>query len=656
MTLSRRRLLQATALGPLAVWLPRIPGAAGAEPNPTQPGTAVPPTGTVVDAGARGGILGIGLNWDGPGPGGVVATVSPKVDGMWRTAIEVESDYGHGPPDPTGRIHGPAVLVPGATEFRITPRRGVDNLRHVEIPDTPGPLRPASADGGGLTTVEPISGLAIIERSNWTDRGRRATVDCWLGSSVDGLGCRADVGIRHAVVHHTVNINTYGPEDVARMLRGIQSYHMDTRGWDDIGYNFVIDRFGRIWHARAGTIEGSVSGAHTAGLNTESVGVAVLGTFAHHDPNQQILDAISTLLGWKLGRYGVDPLGATLVRSAGGDYAEPGEMIVVNNISGHRENQRTSCPGSRLFSRVPDVRSAAAELVPVYGHLVPAYGPDAVGIAGWTIDRFTPTRPVTLEVVIDQVPSATIVADAPRPGLSDQYPDAGDLHGFDHSVPIDLDTRSIVATVTAGDGRTAMLLDLRLFATFIDVEPTRYFAEGVYWLRANELTLGTQPGLFEPVDEVTRIQMAAFLWRLFDRPQPAAPPPFIDVPADHELAPAVAWLFETGITNGTSADTYSPDAPVTRGQMAAFIWRMCGKATPTRPSPFKDVASSVFSTAAAWLFETGITNGTSADTYSPDAPVTRGQMATFLHRLAVSPQAWTTVEPPPVVAATLASA
>ncbi len=652
MTLSRRRLLQATAMSPLAAWLPGVPGAAGTEPNPIQRGTAVPPTGTAVNAG---GVLGTALSWDGPGPGGVVATVSAKVDEVWRTAIDVEADHGHGPPDPTGRVHGPAVLVPGATAFRITPRRGLKNLRHIEIPDTPGPLRLMSGNGGDLTTVEPILGLVIIERSNWTDRGRRATIDCQLGSSVDGLGCRADVGVRHAVVHHTVSINTYSADDVPRMLRGIQRYHMDTRGWDDIGYNFIIDRFGRIWHARAGTIAGSVSGAHTSGLNTESVGVAVLGTFTNHNPSQPVVNSLSTLLGWKLGRYGVDPLGVTLVRSAGGDYAEPGEMIVVNNISGHRENQQTSCPGSRLFSRVPEMRNTAAELVPVFGHLVPAYSPDAVGLAGWTIDRFTPTRPVTLEIVVDQVPSTAVVADIAHPGLSDQYRDAGDLHGFDYSVPISLDTRSIVASATAGDGRTAMLLDLRLFATFIDVEPTRYFADGVYWLRANELTLGTQPGLFEPMDGVTRLQMAAFLWRLFDRPQPTAPSPFVDVPADHELAPAVAWLSETGITNGTSTDTFSPDRFVSRGEVAAFIWRMCGRVVPARPSPFKDVPSSVFSTAAAWLSETGVTLGTTADTFSPDASMTRGQMATFLHRLALSPDAWTVVDPPPVVAATLAS-
>ncbi len=654
MTLSRRRLLQASALSPMAAWLPRAPFAAAAD---SLNGLAVPAAGEVIESAGGEGMLGVALSWLGPDSGGVAAQVVPLVNGIWLDPIDVESDHGHGPPDPLGRIHGPAVLVPGAEAFRVTPTRAVMDLRRTEIPDTPGPLSASGLSPEGYTTVEPAEGLSIIERNNWTDRQRRDTIDCWLGSSVNGLGCRADVGIRHGIVHHTVNINSYGPDDVPTMLRGIQRFHMDTRGWDDIGYNFVIDRFGRIWHARAGAMEGSVSGAHVSGLNTESVGVSVLGTFTNTDPGQPVLNALSALLGWKLSRYGVDPLGQTVVRSAGGDYAASGDMIIVNNISGHRENQQTACPGGVLFGRIPEIRAAAAELVPVFGHLEPDYGPDAIGISGWALDRFAPSSIVPVEVSVDQAPSTAVVADEPHPGLSSVYPDAGDLHGFTHSVPIDLDTRSVVVTAAAGDGSSALLMDLRLFATFIDVEPTRFFADGVYWLRANDITEGTLPGLFEPMDEVSRIQMAAFLWRVWDRPQPAAPPPFVDVPADHPLADAVAWLAESEITFGTSLDTFSPDRFVTRGEMAAFIWRMCGKPVPTQLSPFSDVPeSSFFSVAANWLQETGVTLGTTADTYTPNAFITRGEMATFLQRLAQSPTAWSAVQPPPVVAATLASA
>ncbi|MEZ5165554.1 MAG: hypothetical protein R2695_03335 [Acidimicrobiales bacterium] len=93
------------------------------------------------------------------------------------------------------------------------------------------------------------------------------------------------------------------------------------------------------------------------------------------------------LIGWKLSLHGVDPLGRTMVRSTGGDFAEPGEMTSVRNVSGHRDNQQTSCPGTRLYEQVPTIRSAAALHVPVFGHVVPTYALDEVSFEGWAIDR-----------------------------------------------------------------------------------------------------------------------------------------------------------------------------------------------------------------------------------------------------------------------------
>ena len=96
---------------------------------------------------------------------------------------------------------------------------------------------------------------------------------------------------------------------------------------------------------------------------------------------------------------------------------------------------------------------------------------------------------------------------------------------------------------------------------------------------------------------------------------------------------------EEDITNGTSPTTFSPDEPVTRGQMAAFLWRHAGRLEPASlDTPFADVlAGEFYAKAVAWLVEQDITKGTSATTFSPDEPVTRGQMATFLWRRAGEP-------------------
>lgn len=636
--MQRRRLLQLLALAPAAPLLPNLTTVAGA---------ARLGAGALVDGA---GTAGVAVSWAGD------ATTSPTVRALlgstWSDPIAAVADHGHGPEDPTGRHHSAPVIVPGATAYWVEPAGAVDAEVH-EIAARPRVLGALDDGGGGgaePTTVEPIPGLSIIERSNWTDVERLDTIDCTIRSSVFGLGCRADVGLRHAVVHHTVNVNGYSEADVPDLIWGIQRHHMENRGWDDIAYNFVVDRFGRIWHARAGDIDEPISGGHTTGLNAESVGVAVLGTFTDHAAPDAVVDAIGRLLGWKLSLHGVDPLGRSLVRSSGGDLAESGDMVDLRNISGHRDNQFTSCPGTALYDRLDEIRDAAAELVPVFGHVTPTFTLDDVTVAGWTIDRFAPTEAIDVEVIVDGGDPMIVPADAPVDELDVDYPEAGTDHGFEVVVPIDLDTTSIVVRTEAGDGTTADLMDLTLFATFIDVEPHRFFAPGVYFLREKGLTTGTLPGLFEPMDFVTRGQMATFLHRFMDAPEPDGVAPFLDIVEDAFYETAVHWLFEAGITTGTTPTTFSPDDFVTRGQMATFLWRMCGSPAPTTAAAFDDVPPfSFFATAVDWMAELGITTGVLPTKYAPDAEVRRGEMATFLHRLATTAEAWTTVEAPSVV-------
>ena len=631
--LRRRRVLQMAALAPAASLLPSFVRAAGADT-----GTPIG-TGAIIDGD---GLAGLSLSWTGASDA-VAAVVRPLVAAEWGEEIVIHADRGHGPEDASGRLHGPAVLVPQATAYWIGARAGRDLLVH-ELAARPRALTQFATDPA---IVEPIPGLEILERTNWTDVPRLDTIDCALGASVYGLGCRSDVGIRHAIVHHTVNVNSYSESDVPDLLYGIQRYHMDTRGWDDIGYNFVIDRFGRIWQAREGDVFEPITAGHTTGLNTESVGVAVLGTFTAAAPPDAVTESLGLLLGWKLGLHGVDPLGRTLVRSAGGDYAEHGEMVDLLNISGHRDHQQTGCPGNELYGRIDDVRAQAAELVPIFGHVTPTYTLDDVRVVGWAIDRFAPADVADVEIIVDGGVPIVVTADLTVDGLVADYPDAGSDHGLDHTVPIGLDTTSIVVRAVAGDGRTADLMDLKLFATFIDVEPTRYFASGVYFLREKGLTTGTRPGLFKPMDRVTRGQMATFLHRFMDLPAAPDDSPFEDLVSGAFYVDAVHWLFEAGITTGTSPTTFSPDDFVTRGQMATFLWRICGEISAATKSSFDDIApGAFFADAVAWLAETGITTGVSPTEFAPENAITRGEMATFLHRLATTPAAWTVITPP----------
>ena len=646
MTLHRRQLLLAAAASPLLFFTPELTWRALTH----NPASAV--TGGLRVPTPGGG--GISISWNPQASTNSVGSIRALVDGIWSAPITVHPDHHHGPEAADGRIHGQAVLVPGAELYEIAPSSNRFSYHVHPIEATPRPLTVLADDG--LSRLEPIPGLQIIERTNWTSRGRNDTVDCVIGSSVYGLGCRSDVGIRHAIVHHTVNVNDYTMNDVPDLLYGIQRYHMDTRGWDDIAYNFIIDRFGRIWQAREAELLEPITGAHTTGFNAESIGVALLGTFSDRDPGQSMIDSLGLLLGWKLNLHGIDPLGVTEVRSSGGNYAEPDEMVLVDNISPHRTNQSTRCPGNGTVARMNDIRQAAAEMVSLFGTVRPGYALDQVDVHGWAIDRLSPTIPLQVEIAVRGTDTETetettlLTAQDLVDDLEVQYPEAGNGHGFEHVVPIDLDTTSIIVTAKTGDDRSAKLMDLKLFATFIDVEPHRFFAPGIYWLRENGLTTGTQPGLFEPMDELSRAQMATFLWRFMDSPLVEDAAPFIDVRRPSWYAAATDWLFATGITTGTEPELFAPDVFVTRGQMATFLWRLCGSMAPMNPSPFEDVPSDrYFTTAVAWLYETGITTGKSPTVFAPGAFVTRGQMATFLHRLATTPEAWTIVTPPPIV-------
>ena len=178
-------------------------------------------------------------------------------------------------------------------------------------------------------------------------------------------------------------------------------------------------------------------------------------------------------------------------------------------------------------------------------------------------------------------------------------------------------------------------------ASFFDVHPDQYFYEPVTWMAGSNITTGVSPTLFAPDDYVTRGQLATFLWRFKDRPSSALPSPFVDVAIDAFYAMSVAWMAETGITTGTTASTFSPNGFVTRGQAAAFLWRFAGSPDSTVVNTFDDVENGRYYTnAVRWMVQWEITTGTSPITFDPEDSLTRGQIATFLWRLAGQPDAF----------------
>ena len=169
---------------------------------------------------------------------------------------------------------------------------------------------------------------------------------------------------------------------------------------------------------------------------------------------------------------------------------------------------------------------------------------------------------------------------------------------------------------------------------FEDVSANSYYYDAVQWAVKNGTTGGTSATTFSPDAPCTRAQAVTFLWRAAGSPAPSSTEmPFADVPADAYYRNAVLWAVENGITGGTSATTFSPDAPCSRGQIVAFLWRSKQSPMVAAENPFMDVnASDYYHNAVLWAAENGITGGTGANTFSPDAPCTRAQIVTFLYR------------------------
>ena len=166
---------------------------------------------------------------------------------------------------------------------------------------------------------------------------------------------------------------------------------------------------------------------------------------------------------------------------------------------------------------------------------------------------------------------------------------------------------------------------------FTDISKSDYFYDAVLWAADKGITSGVTETLFAPNSSCTRAQMVTFLWRANGSPVVNYAMSFTDVPADAYYAEAIRWAVSEGITTGTTATTFSPNAMLTRGQTVTFLWRANASPVVNFAMNFTDVnESAYYAEAVRWAVSENITAGTGANAFSPDAPCTRGQIVTFL--------------------------
>jgi hypothetical protein len=194
---------------------------------------------------------------------------------------------------------------------------------------------------------------------------------------------------------------------------GVCLFHRNGNGWNDMGYNFLVDRYGQVFEGRAGGIDQPVIGAQAGGFNTPSTGVSMIGNFERSAPPKAAMTSLAKLLAWKLSIHGVPATGRTKVVSAGGSSTgyPAGTPVTVNRISGHRDVDLTACPGAALYRQLPKLRTRVKKLegstsrlslataapsatygsgATVSGTLTPASGGEAIEIRELTAGKERP--------------------------------------------------------------------------------------------------------------------------------------------------------------------------------------------------------------------------------------------------------------------------
>jgi hypothetical protein len=318
----------------------------------------------------------VGLTWRSAR---VEAQVRARLEGgRWSAWYALPALSGHAPDGERAPAGTDPAFTGAADELQFRLRGSARGLtaRFVRALGAARPVARASHTAPAARAAQ-ASPPAIISRTEW---------------GADSVPPRAGPTygvVQAAFVHHTVGTNDYGPQDSAAIVLGIARYHRDTNGWNDIGYNFLVDKYGQVFEGRAGGIESAVVGAQAQGYNAQSTGIACLGTFSTVAQSEAGMDALARLIGWKLSLHGVPVEGEVTLTSAGGpsNRYRSGTPVTVNRICGHRDGDSTSCPGDVLYAQLGDLRTRAARYAgPVSGIVVRAasrqHGTTPVNLSG----------------------------------------------------------------------------------------------------------------------------------------------------------------------------------------------------------------------------------------------------------------------------------
>ena len=302
----------------------------------------------------------VGVTWpQQSGDEAVTAQVRVRIDGRWTGWQRLTVAHGHTPDRVQASARaGTEPLWVGAAdgvEARVgtssgTPLRGA-KLSLVDpgtsAQDAPAALdRQASAARTTAAAPAPYPQPAIVTRAGWgADESLRSqNPGCTVPSYTPT--------VKVAFVHHTVGTNNYQPANSAGLVRGIYAYHVQSQRYCDLGYNFLVDKFGRVFEGRYGGLHVPVLGAHTAGYNSNAFGVSLMGDFQTAEPAAAMMEATAKVIAWKLDGHYRNPNGTAVLNDK-----------TFNVVAGHRDGVATECPGERVYAKLPQLRQRVFALM-----------------------------------------------------------------------------------------------------------------------------------------------------------------------------------------------------------------------------------------------------------------------------------------------------
>ena len=331
----------------------------------------------------------VGLRWQGSEGARVALRVRRGGDwGPWMHAARVDSDQGEGNERRgASEVVTDPVWVGEADALEVRADRPLGGLR-ASFENTTGTA--TSADRARTAMREAALGvlapLGIADADAADSAPQIVPRAAWERGQCTPRRAPSEGVVRAAFVHHTADGAAYTREESPDVVLAMCRYHRNSSGWNDLGYNFVVDAHGQVFEGRAGGTDRPVVGAHAQGWNSQSTGIAVIGEYGTAGVSEAAAAALSRLLAWKLALHGVRPDDTVVLESAGGSASRypAGRRVRFHTVSGHRDGDSTACPGNALYAQLPELRSRAAQFdFPLGAALgpVPAIDPGRGAIA-----------------------------------------------------------------------------------------------------------------------------------------------------------------------------------------------------------------------------------------------------------------------------------